>query len=191
MDDAAQFVDEVDLVRLVERAVARDPDAWEAIYRRLHPRLFALARRRVADSQSAEDVVSETMARALRAIDGFRWAAGGIDGWLFGILRNVLLEGYRSDARHSRHRFDHRHETATGDEPAQAAIDGDERDRLWRAFEQLDPDEREVLELRVVAALSSDAAAVVLGMRPGAVRMAQSRALERLRVFLAQDDHAR
>jgi RNA polymerase sigma-70 factor (ECF subfamily) len=45
----------------------------------------------------------------------------------------------------------------------------------------LSDDDRELLDLRVVGGLSADEVASVLGKQPGAVRMAQSRALDRLR----------
>ena len=52
------------------------------------------------------------------------------------------------------------------------------------AFDLLSPDDREVLELRVIGEFSSDEVAEVLGKKPGTVRMAQARALERLREHL-------
>ena len=60
---------------------------------------------------------------------------------------------------------------------------------LRAAFERLDRDERELLELRVVAGLSSAEVADVLGKQPSAVRMAQKRALARLRVFVGEVSH--
>ena len=54
------------------------------------------------------------------------------------------------------------------------------------AFEQLSEDDREVLELRVVGDLSSDEVAEVIGKKPGTVRMAQARALDRLRTLLGE-----
>ena len=62
-------------------------------------------------------------------------------------------------------------------------------DRVRAAFARLSPEEQELLELRVVAGLSSDGAASVLGKRPGAVRMAQARALGRLRVMMEEVGH--
>jgi RNA polymerase sigma-70 factor (ECF subfamily) len=64
----------------------------------------------------------------------------------------------------------------------------DEHAAVRRALERLPADDREMLELRVVAGLSSDEVAYVLGMRPGAVRTAQSRALTRLRTYLAEEE---
>jgi len=58
----------------------------------------------------------------------------------------------------------------------------DERAKDVRAaFSRLSPADREVLELRVVGGLNADDVALALGKRAGAVRMAQSRALARLR----------
>ena len=57
---------------------------------------------------------------------------------------------------------------------------------MRQAFARLSDADRELLELRVVAGLSAEEAAAVLGRRPGAVRMAQSRALTRLRRHLGE-----
>jgi RNA polymerase sigma-70 factor (ECF subfamily) len=54
------------------------------------------------------------------------------------------------------------------------------------AFAQLRPDEQELLELRVLGRLDSRETAALLGKKPGAVRMAQSRALERLRTLMQE-----
>lgn len=56
------------------------------------------------------------------------------------------------------------------------------------AFAGLPEPDRELLGLRVVACLDAETTARVLGKRPGAIRMAQSRALGRLRAKLAAAD---
>ncbi len=178
-----------ELLTLVDRARAGDPDAWEVIYRRAHPRLLSYARRRLATDDQAEDAVSETMARAIDAIGRFEWGPAGLDGWLFGILRNVVLETYRRQSR-----------TATATDPTplfsrpdpDAAQPGDQlvarevAADVHAAFLGLGAEDRELLELRVVAGLDAAAVGVILGKRPGAVRMAQSRALDRLRTLLGE-----
>ena len=47
-------------------------------------------------------------------------------------------------------------------------------------------DEQELLELRVVGRLSAEEVGEVIGKRAGAVRMAQARALSRLRSLLEE-----
>lgn len=168
-----------DVGALTNGVVARDPDSWEELYRRMHPGLFGYARRRLPHTVAAEDAVSETMTRALNRIDGFEPHGSGLNGWLFGILRNVVLEAHRSTARQVPSEIadqpDH------GQLPGERLEDLEQQGAMRSAFATLRPEDRELLELRVVGQLSGEAAGEILGMAPGAVRMAQMRALERLR----------
>src|SRR5207302_7035032 len=54
------------------------------------------------------------------------------------------------------------------------------QDAIVRMVELLPPDQAEVIILRVVAGLSAEEAGSVMGRRPGAIRVLQHRALERL-----------
>jgi RNA polymerase sigma-70 factor (ECF subfamily) len=162
---------------LVELARRKDPDAWEALYVGVYPRLLGYATRRVGRDRAA-DVVAETMARAVASIDRFDPTGTGFDPWLFGICRHVVADTYRRSAR-----SDGRSEPASV--PVDDISDGLENDEeakaMREAYRRLSDDDREVLDLRVVAGLSADEVAAVLGKQPGTVRMAQSRALDRLR----------
>lgn len=174
---------DVQLRSLVAWAREGDPDAWEALYRRAYPRLFAYARRRLATDEQAEDAVSEAMVRAMKRIVDFTWSGAGFDGWLFGIVRNVVYEAYRQGAKSV--------PTDANAPGAEVAWDGpgpldgivaDEETTMMRtAFSRLTDADRQVLELRVVVGLDSAQAAAVMGRESGAVRTAQSRALQRLR----------
>ncbi len=179
--------DDSDVPSLVERAKAFDPDAWDALYRRAWPVLFSYVRRRLSNDDAAHDAVSETMTRAIDRITKFTWKGAGFDAWLYGIARNVV---------HEQHRLAWRTGPDVGAPEAvpsagASAIDGliaaEEASMVRAAFARLDPSEQEVLELRVVEGLSADGVAEIQGRRPGAVRMAQSRALARLRSMLAEE----
>jgi RNA polymerase sigma-70 factor (ECF subfamily) len=168
---------------LVERAAARDPDAWEAIYRRCYRKLFGFARRRLPDDHAAEDAVSETLSRALHAIDRFTWQGGGFDAWLYGIARNVVRESTRTRRRAPT--VATTSDAMCGERgPEEHAVACDEDVAMRSAFARLSDDDRELLDLRVHAGLSADEVGRLLGKRPGAVRMAQARALQRLRANL-------
>jgi RNA polymerase sigma-70 factor (ECF subfamily) len=168
---------------LVEQARAGRADAWEALFRPLYPRLVAYAVRR-SFPDAADDIVAETMTRAVESIDQFRWGRAGFDGWVFGIARRVSAEHARRETRAAR-------PSPTADGPSVPVDEGvclaEEHAEVRAAFESLRPDDREVLELRVIAGLTADQTASVLGKRPGTVRVAQSRALARLRDRLKGD----
>jgi RNA polymerase sigma-70 factor (ECF subfamily) len=171
----------VDRQELVERARGGDHAAWDELYRSVHPKLLAYARRRL-DPEPARDAVAETMARAVARIDRFRWSGGGFDAWLFGILRHVVLDVQRASGRRPTTQLTDRPSLESG--PLEHVLDDEEATALRDAFGRLAPAERELLELRVVAGLSSEQVATAVGKRPGAVRMAQARALDKLRGLL-------
>jgi RNA polymerase sigma-70 factor (ECF subfamily) len=164
---------------LVARARTGDEEAWVLLYRQVHPGLYAFARRRLWTHDDAVDAVNETMARAVASLASFRDLDGAFAGWLFGILRNVVMNLQRAAARP----VPTEAEVATPD-ALEPLLAGEDADELRAAFAQLTPADRELLELRVVAGLSADEVATALGRSPGAVRMAQSRALARLRELL-------
>lgn len=190
----SQTADNDDLRVLVERARQHSPDAWEALYRRCHPKLVSYARRRLPSSQAAEDAVSEAFARAIARIEAFTWTGAGFDGWMYGITRNVIHEAHRATTRERRldtkqaYSFD-------GSSSLSATEMGDQLERteehsvLRRAFACLSDADRELLELRVVGGLTAEEVAVALDKKPGAIRMAQSRALQRLRNALKEVPH--
>jgi RNA polymerase sigma-70 factor (ECF subfamily) len=156
---------------------------WEALYRSAYPRLLAYASRRL-DADTARDAVSETMARAVARIGSYRPVPGvGIEGWLFGICRHVVLDAQRSQGRTG---YAPPVEVVVPDTAVEGLLSAEESEAVRRAFKALSDDDRELLELRVIGGLSSEETAAALGKRPGAVRMAQSRALERLRTHLAE-----
>lgn len=164
-----------------------DATEWEDVYRDAYPRLFAYCRRRLASDHEADDAVAEAMARAVAGKERYVPGPSGIDGWLFGICRNVVRERWK--AHHRDQRWTDLGPALVGgpeDGPLETYLQGEERERLVAAFARLDPDEREVLELRVTAGMDATEVARALGKRPGAVRMAQSRALARLRTFLEE-----
>lgn len=164
-----------------------DVRAWEAVYRRLYPKLHAYSRRRLSSDHEADDVVAEVMARAVAGDGRFGPRSEEIDGWLFGICRNVLHERHRALGRDQRWQLVGASlvpPSVAG--PLDLVLLGEEHDRLVAALARLEPDEREVLELRVTAELDADQVGKVIGKRPGAVRMAQARALARLRTFMEE-----
>src|SRR4051812_21420833 len=72
-----------DIDDLVARARQNDPDAWELLYRHVYPGLRGFAARRVG-TDHADDVVSETMARAVAGLA--RYEPGrSFNAWLYGI----------------------------------------------------------------------------------------------------------
>jgi RNA polymerase sigma-70 factor, ECF subfamily len=169
---------------LVERARRGDQEAWSTLYQRAYPRLVAFAHRRLGGADLARDAVSETMVRAVSAINSYTRDDDGFTPWLFGICRHVVADIHRARYREAPEPLSDPGQESAG--PLDALLENEERAAVRAAFERLDADERELLELRVIAGLSSAEVAALLRKRPGAVRMAQMRALSRLRAFIEE-----
>lgn len=169
---------------LVVAARAGDRGAWEALYRSVYPGLRAYLARRLGAAH-AEDAVSETMTRAVAGIDRFELGPAGFTGWVYGIARRVVADHYRKGARFGRQRLAaSRAVPPQGPLPGEGLVLAEEHAAVREAFVHLTPAEQELLELRVVAGLSAEEVAAVLGKKPGAVRTAQYRAMGHLREIM-------
>jgi RNA polymerase sigma-70 factor, ECF subfamily len=170
---------------MTSRLQAGDVATWEALYERMYPAMLAYAERRLGKKEEARDAVSEAVTRAVAGID--RLVASGVsaEAWFFGILRHVVLDQHRRNYR--RRTFKVSRDIVEG-EPFENIVIKEEWTIMRAAFAKLPERDRDILELRVVAGLTSEDTASVLGMRSGAVRTAQARALGRLRTILAQAD---
>jgi RNA polymerase sigma-70 factor (ECF subfamily) len=167
---------------LVDRARQGDEEAWEALFRRAYPKLLSYASRRLPTAEQAKDAVGETMTRAVANIDKLRGEGGGFDAWMYGIMRHVVVDAQRLLSREGPGLIPDAADTSPL--PGDRVVARDNAIEVRQAFDRLSAADQELLELRVVAQLSADEVASVLGRRPGAVRMAQSRALTRLRGLL-------
>lgn len=170
--------DEKELLRAGDRA------AWEAFYTRMYASMLAFAGRRLDTRDDAKDAVAETMSRLVQTIIRAAASDATLEAWTFGILRHVIIDHQRRIYR-LRDRRQHREPDAP--EPWEPLLRSEEHRHMRQSFEKLRPKERELLELRVVAGLNSEECAEILDMKPGAIRMAQSRALERLRAIHAKE----
>jgi RNA polymerase sigma-70 factor (ECF subfamily) len=167
----------------VARLRARHVGTWESLFDRMYPRMLAYAQRRLGSNDDARDAVSEAFARMIPSLDRLKDSGTSPDGWCFGILHHVVADLQRHSYRWRGHGSAERPFLET--EPSDQLIVNDEHRDVRAAFDLLSARDRDLLELRVVAGLSADEVADILDMRPGAVRMAQARALDRLRSHFA------
>ena len=140
--------------------------------------------RRLSDVDVARDAVAEAMARVVATRERLVQAVTP-EAWCVGILRNVVADTHRRAYR-EREKNVEPPMTTHLDASERLELD-DEHQAVRTAFERLDESDRDVLHLRVIAGLSSEEVAAVLETSPGAVRMAQSRALGRLRQLMGEE----
>ena len=139
--------------------------------------LSRLAHTLVSDPASADDLVQDTWAAALRTRPR---PAGGLRGWLATVLRNNAVSRRRSEARRTQ-----REHRASRPEATESTRDVVERAALQQevvaAVMGLDEAYREVILLRYFEDLSPRDIALRLGVPVSTVKTRLARAAERLR----------
>ena len=140
------------------------------------PRLRRFARVLTRGSDAADDLVQETLLRAITARAQFE-PGTNLRAWLFTILRHARAAAARRAARSP---------IVDSDTLPEAAVSGGQEERqamrdVANAFRKLGRIHREALWLVVVEGLDYAEAARILGVPPGTLRSRLSRAREALR----------
>jgi RNA polymerase sigma-70 factor (ECF subfamily) len=164
--------------KLLLEARDGDPNALDAFVRRTLHDVWAVCRS-LGDADSAEDLVQEVYARALRSIGSYRGDGPGRH-WLLSIARRTCADATRKRIRRRRRDGGNKVEDETYVDPDLAMIDD--------LLAVLDPDRREAFVLTQLAGTSYVEAARILGCPIGTVRSRVSRARHQLLPHLADDD---
>ncbi len=170
---------------LLGRAQAGDRGAQHELFLAQAPGLYRYAFHLSGRHADAEDLVQETLLKALAALPGFRGECA-FQGWLFRIAMNAYLNLRR--ARQTRPEA--RTLPATGGPvapPQGSGPDPDLRERVRAAVDRLPPRQQEVILLHTYERMDSQEIARVLGCSYESVRMNLSLARKRLRDWLAND----
>jgi RNA polymerase sigma-70 factor (ECF subfamily) len=149
--------------------------------------LYNHARWQVRDASEAEDLVQETLTKALRAFDSFE-PGTNFKAWIFRILRNTFLSS-RTAISNSRTVFLEDHpdvlETAeSGLTPEAELLKLNDLAALRSALDQLAPQLREVILLCDLEELKYREIAAVLDVPIGTVMSRLARARQMLRQIL-------
>jgi RNA polymerase sigma-70 factor (ECF subfamily) len=180
-----------ELAPLVARAREGDRAALEELLGRLRPGVLRYCRarlgRRDGSYGSADDVAQEVCVAVLTALPRYVDQGRPFLAFVYGIAGHKVADAQRAVFRNRADATDElpeRPDDSLG--PEQAAVHAADVAASMALLDQLSDAQREVLLLRVMAGLSADEAGAVLGMTPGAVRVAQHRALARLRALAAE-----
>jgi RNA polymerase sigma-70 factor, ECF subfamily len=112
--------------------------------------------------------------------------------FMYGIAAHKVADAHRAagrDLAYPSESLPERRSTEAG--PELRAMQSDSASRMSELLEILPAKQREILILRVVVGLSAEETAAAVGATPGAVRVAQHRALSRLKSeIVAAGDYA-
>ncbi|MBD3135969.1 sigma-70 family RNA polymerase sigma factor [Microbispora bryophytorum] len=177
--------DEPDLRELTSLAVQGDRTAIESLLRHLRPMVVRYCRARLGRVSGqyhiADDVAQEVCIAVLSALPRYRDMGRPFASFVFGIASHKVADALRSSVRSAVPTQDLPDGPDEGPGPEETVVRYIEAQHARDLLARLPDTQRELLILRVVSGLSAEETGNVLGMSPGAVRVAQHRALARLR----------
>lgn len=145
---------------------------------RLHRHAVVRLRPWIPDADDrADDVIQETMMRAVKSFSKFDPAKGDFGGWLHGILNLVLKEERRKHARQAVQPLD-----PNVWEEVRSALDPNSNLELVNTLlDKISPKNRELIRLRYLVGHSPEEIATRQGITYGAARVQLCRALAQLK----------
>ncbi|QFZ22599.1 sigma-70 family RNA polymerase sigma factor [Saccharothrix syringae] len=170
----------------VRAAVGGDRAAVAELLATVRPLVVRYCRARVGrqerSSSSADDVAQEVCLAVLTALPTYRDHGRPFLAFVYGIAAHKVADAHRADRRNRAEPVpeipDAPDESA---DPERRVLHGELSRKLGELLRVLPDKQQEILLLRVVVGLSAEQTADAVAASPGAVRVAQHRALTRLR----------
>lgn len=167
--------------QLLDAAQRGDGSGYDGLVRLIERRLVGFLRARGA--HDPDGLANDVMVRMCRSIGTFSGNQTQFRAWVFTIARNRVIDEHRWRSRRpDAEPVDPTSMPETRTEPEVSRHD--QRERVEAMLASLTDVQREVMILRIVAGLSVDETAEVMGKRRGAIRALQHRATQQLRVTL-------
>ena len=176
----------ISLRELVSRA-AHDVVARDELVRRVRDLALRYARVRLGRfgaEDLAQDVAQEVCMAVVAAVPTYEERGLPFEAFVYRIASHKLADVQRAEMRGPTPVADLPDRVDQAPTPEEAAVVRDDAALALSLLQRLPEAQREILILRVAVGMSTEETADAVGMSPGAVRVAQHRALARLRDML-------
>jgi RNA polymerase sigma-70 factor, ECF subfamily len=160
--------------------------AFSVLWRDGNPALLRYLR--VIAPEVAEDAAAETWVQVVRGLQRFSGDETAWRAWLFTTARRRVLDQARLRKRHPAEPLDEilPAEVPSSPDAERLAMENLATEAAIALVSRLPRQQAEVILLRVVAGLDTEAVADLLGRSTGAVRVAAHRGLRRLATLMAE-----
>lgn len=182
---------EGELSRLVPLAVGGDQRALQRIIKLIHPQVLRYTRARIGGGRTPtpEDVAQEVCLAVATSIRKYQDQGKPFMAFVYGIAYNKVADAHRALFRDKLTPTEEVPDAVdAGITPETYALEMDGSNQIRVLLDQLGDKARDIIILRVFVGLSAEETAEAVGSTPGAVRVAQHRAIAKLRQLMEEQD---
>jgi RNA polymerase sigma-70 factor, ECF subfamily len=170
---------------LVARILQGETACFEEIVKRYETPLYSMAYRMTLDREAARDMTQDTFVAAYRSLPGYR-GSGLLSSWLYSILSNRCITYLKRVKKIIFHDIDslaerEKEDRRRGEEPQEACLTGERKQRLYEALAGLTNDQRLACTLFYLAGRSYQETAQILGISESKLKSDLFRARQNLR----------
>lgn len=176
----------------VTRAIAGEKRALQEVINLIHPPVVRYCRARVGSDKypTADDIAQEVCLAVARAIPTYEHKGLPFMAFVYRIASNKIVDGRRAHGRDQLQPTDEVPEVeVTHDTPELEILELDSCNEVVQLLDLLGEKAREIITLRVFSGYSAEETAEIMNMSAGAVRVAQFRALAKLRKHIEQNGY--
>lgn len=173
---------------IVKDAIRGKASAFGLLYDYYQPKIYRFVLIKVGQREEAEDLTHQVFLSAWQNISSYESRGFPFSSWLYRIARNQITDHYRMSKPITPI------EQINPDyfaEPASAAIGFDQAinlNRIRLAINQLEPNYQDVIIMRFIEDLTLKETAAALQRTEGSVKVAQHRALKKLKEILGENN---
>lgn len=175
----------------VAAAAQGDRSALSQVLKTIRPLVVRYVRARVGAAErgslSADDVAQEVCMAVMTALPRFQDQGRPFMAFVYGIAAHKVADAHRSSGRNKSEPVADVPDVISNDDgPEQRAIDAEASRAMNTLLATLPDKHREILILRLVVGLSAEETAAAVGSTAGAIRVAQHRAIAKLKGQIAK-----
>ncbi|XGX79964.1 hypothetical protein LQK93_02784 [Terrabacter sp. BE26] len=190
---AVGAMERVDAPSLRELAAlaGSDPQARDVLLARTRDMAVRYSRVRLGRfgaEDTAQDVAQEVCMAVVAALPTYQERGLPFEAFVYTITSRKLVDAQRAAVRGPAPVADIPDGPDESPSPESVAVMRDDAATAVTLMRRLPDQQREILTLRVAVGMTTDETAAALGMSTGAVRVAQHRALTRLRAMIAENE---
>lgn len=173
---------------LIKKAQAGDREALNELMSFYWQPIYHFVAYKIGNLDEAQEITQETFLRAFRSLQHYKQTGAAFKTYLSRIAINLINDVWRKKGRSPAvtDLSEYQELSATDDQPDIQVISQEQSKAIADVLKELPDDQRQAVELRIIAELSVKQTAAAMEKSEGAVKMLQQRALKNLRRLLLQ-----